>query len=93
MCDKINTGEPQSISLGEALTQMRNENKTSETPTLEIPCERCGGDGQWGGARCSRCQGSGYEMTDLGKKVLDLLRHQFRPMLQDELNRALIRFY
>jgi hypothetical protein len=54
---------------------------------LETPCNACDGEGQYRKEgewrRCRRCDGAGYIPTDLGIKVLDLMRHNFRPMLQD----------
>lgn len=66
----------------------RRENTVS-LPDLEKRCDVCGGRG---GSRecdhcrwdpCGSCNGSGYKPTDFGKKVLDLMRHNFRPMLKD----------
>jgi RecJ-like exonuclease len=52
---------------------------------LEIPCPCCDGRGwEWySHERCDVCDGAGYMPTDLGEKVLALMRHNFRPMLED----------
>ncbi|HWE95886.1 MAG TPA: hypothetical protein VG269_18125 [Tepidisphaeraceae bacterium] len=56
---------------------------------LESACERCHGDGGWGGEEecrawhwCGKCGGAGYEPTEFGRKVLSLMRHHFKPMLE-----------
>ncbi len=58
---------------------------------LETVCHICAGEGgslredtgEW--MRCHTCGGSGYETTELGEAVLDLMRHHFRPMYDDML--------
>jgi len=59
-----------------------------EVPDLEVPCPHCEGDrgithgdGHW--SRCPVCDGAGYKPTEVGKKVLALMRHNFRPMHED----------
>ena len=53
---------------------------------LETVCVWCDGEGT-GSSRdgpdtpCDRCDGAGYEMTELGEKVFDLMRHQLGPIL------------
>jgi DnaJ-class molecular chaperone len=60
-----------------------------EQSALENLCDTCGGEGfgrhecHPDRLRCSDCNGAGYVPTELGEKVLDLMRHNFRPMLQD----------
>jgi len=53
---------------------------------LETLCERCNGVGTLPSREdpdrpCPRCEGAGYEPTEFGEKVLELMRHQLRPML------------
>jgi DnaJ-class molecular chaperone len=61
----------------------------SEHADLETVCDICDGAGRWdtrqeeGWHRCSICNGAGYVPTEYGKKVLALLRHNFRSMLED----------
>lgn len=59
----------------------------NDIPKLEEKCERCGGRGCYsdGGQRvsCGVCSGSGYEPTAFGERVLELLKHNFRPMLEE----------
>jgi DnaJ-class molecular chaperone len=56
-------------------------------PLLEQPCSNCFGKGYelgyMGRVRCCVCDGSGYEPTEFGKRVLSLMRHNFKPMLHD----------
>lgn len=58
--------------------------------TLEHRCNVCEGTGgepeamhpedRW---RCSECSGSGYILTQFGQKILSLMQHRFRSMLDD----------
>src|SRR2546421_5220948 len=56
---------------------------------LESRCDRCSGRGGWyvegrgDWHRCGACAGSGFVPTAQGKKILDLMRHNFKPMLED----------
>lgn len=54
---------------------------------LEVPCDECDGlgvlYGRSGGHQCEQCGGAGYVPTEFGEKILDLKRHNFRPMLED----------
>jgi DnaJ-class molecular chaperone len=58
-------------------------------PDLEECCDRCLGEGgRWNEYsdywhRCGQCNGAGHVPTEFGEKVLALMRHNFRPMLQD----------
>jgi hypothetical protein len=62
-----------------------------QLPALETPCPACetrGGDmgGPYGREewfRCWECGGAGFLPTPFGQRVLDLMRHHFRPLLQD----------
>jgi len=62
-------------------------NSKQITEPLEIPCGRCNGDGvvstYHGERQCPKCFGSGFAPTELGERILDLMRHHFRPMLED----------
>jgi Tryptophan RNA-binding attenuator protein inhibitory protein len=57
-------------------------------PPLERLCPKCKGAGgekrmyepEWD--TCLTCDGAGYVPTSFGKRVLELLRHNFRPMLE-----------
>jgi Tryptophan RNA-binding attenuator protein inhibitory protein len=59
-------------------------------PDLERPCEACNGDGgfrgQNGRVRCGICNGSGWEPTEFGEKILALVSHNFGAMLEDATN-------
>jgi hypothetical protein len=61
--------------------------ETKNLPELETPCERCDCSGQvlreGRKERCPACDGAGFLPTAFGERVLDLLRHNFRPMLAD----------
>ncbi len=54
---------------------------------LEEPCGSCLGAGYYRGregpVRCDVCKGAGFIPTEFGERILDLLRHNFGPMLQD----------
>ena len=56
-------------------------------PVLETKCPDCRGvggrpeGGEW--FRCWDCGGAGYVPTPLGERVLALMRHNLRPMLED----------
>jgi len=60
---------------------------TPELPDLEVPCEICQGRGgqfsceDGSGLYCLACGGAGYVPTEFGGKVLALMRHNFRPLL------------
>lgn len=65
-----------------------NEILLEEIQNLEIVCDQCEGTGTYDEGdrierRCGYCDGSGYIPTEFGKRVLALMRHNFRPMLQD----------
>jgi DnaJ-class molecular chaperone len=55
---------------------------------FETPCDICDGKGgsfseyprQW--FPCHACNGSGYQTTKIGEKVLRLMRHNFRLMFE-----------
>ena len=64
----------------------------SEMPELEIVCDVCEGAGgrterrQW--SDCYWCDGAGYLPTEAGKRVLAMMRHQFRPLLKQSQEQA-----
>jgi DnaJ-class molecular chaperone len=57
-----------------------------DVPCLEVVCSDCDGEGGFSDnpphdfTVCSECNGAGYVPTDAGKKVLALMRHNFKPM-------------
>ena len=56
--------------------------------TLEMKCPRCQGLGAPDGDLrypCRNCAGRGYVPTDFGNKVIELVRHNFKSLLQDSL--------
>lgn len=68
-----------------------NSSDHLDGPALEVICVRCegrGGEESKGGygfdwVRCCYCNGAGYIPTTLGEQILALMRHNFRPMLED----------
>jgi hypothetical protein len=70
---------------------MSDESSQATTATegvdLELVCDDCRGEGGWWTegdfCRCLRCGGAGYRPTPLGEKVLSLVRHNFKPMMED----------
>ena len=62
------------------------ENKSEEISPLEILCKRCDGSGRTYprgfGEDCPRCRGSGYEPTESGRAILDLMEHNFSQMFK-----------
>ncbi len=69
---------------------MDNQTQVIDADELESSCETCLGKGGWWEEgryrdwhRCGKCEGSGYLPTDLGKRILSLMRHNFKPMLED----------
>lgn len=58
----------------------------SDNGELEVTCRKCNGSGcvRDGGERCAcpLCEGAGFEPTELGERVLALVRHNFRPMFE-----------
>ena len=51
-------------------------------PPLEKRCKLCDASGSYDRERCSNCNGSGYEPTAFGKKILDLVIHQFSEIVE-----------
>jgi DnaJ-class molecular chaperone len=64
-------------------------------PILEVACDRCGGDGELDDGEsiggCPRCGGSGHKRTELGHRILSLVRNNFailmRQMIDGEMAR------
>ena len=54
---------------------------------LERPCEACAGQGiipdYVKPERCTQCGGSGYARTELGQRVLDLMRNNFKVLIYE----------
>ena len=55
---------------------------------LEVECPRCDGRGHYDEGdgehqRCAVCDGAGYMPTEFGRRILGLMRHNFRPMFDD----------
>ena len=52
---------------------------------LEAPCKRCDGQGFIRDSieieGCGQCGGSGYATTELGQRVLDLMRNNFKVLM------------
>lgn len=68
------------------IEDLKEEKKTAaQLPDLEIVCAACGGRGarSRGQEPCGLCDGSGYELTEFGEKVLSLTRHRFRPLFRE----------
>jgi hypothetical protein len=66
---------------------MATHHESQRIPQLEVVCPACngsGGDrelGVWN--HCPECKGARYVPTEEGEKILELMRHNFRPMLRD----------
>lgn len=56
---------------------------------LEAECQHCAGrggrfiEGSGGWKRCGLCNGAGHVPTEQGQRILSLLRHNLKPMLED----------
>ena len=65
----------------------RKEAAALVLPELETSCRLCEGAGrvheEGRYRRCGCCNGAGYEPTEFGKKVLAMMRHNFRSMRED----------
>ena len=51
--------------------------KTLETIKLEKPCDVCGGDGRYLMDTCPICDGTGFELTPLGARIVALISRRF----------------
>lgn len=77
-------------SYSKAGEDMTNSNTDPLSSLLEMRCAYCNGRG-WRRSgdeqdRCVSCQGAGYVPTESGKRILALMRHNFRPMLRDSVD-------
>lgn len=58
---------------------------------FEELCVVCKGRGKHrgyhGDERCDTCDGAGYTTTEVGQRILDLMRHNLKPMLEDAIQR------
>jgi DnaJ-class molecular chaperone len=60
--------------------------------SLQVKCPECDGKGGWfdefdgSGLYCGQCGGAGYVATDLGREILDLVRRNFRSLVESESN-------
>ena len=61
----------------------QSERSGEESLVLEVQCNYCSGRGRFGRDQCDACDGSGYVPTELGSRILDLMRHNLRPMIQE----------
>jgi DnaJ-class molecular chaperone len=63
---------------------MNSQELLDSIPDLEAVCGTCKGAGYFTEQRteyaCYDCNGAGYLPTEAGKKILDLMRHNFEPM-------------
>lgn len=63
--------------------------KQFDSLVLELPCDHCKGSGLvWDdGSKCpcTRCGGAGHVPTDLGEKILTLVRHNSSVRVNAEL--------
>jgi DnaJ-class molecular chaperone len=64
-----------------------DEAKLDAITHLESLCRKCQGKGEVDRENCGWCNGSGYETTELGEMIVDLMRHNFRPMLEDAMKK------
>ena len=65
--------------------EKKEETAVEKLPELETVCTKCVGSGvgRGVGGRCVLCNGSGYELTEFGERVLHLMRHNFRPLFKE----------
>jgi hypothetical protein len=78
-------GQLREVAMSE--NEQREANALENLPELERVCPRCEGKGKIRSERvlrrCSSCDGAGYQPTEIGEMVLELMRHNFRPMYED----------
>jgi DnaJ-class molecular chaperone len=74
-----------SVSKTEVRRRSRAAAPSSENGILEFTCPACTGEGKvhesLGEIACVICGGSGYARTELGRRVLDLVRNNFRVLI------------
>lgn len=69
-------------------------NNLQDFPELETPCNYCRGrggeyiEGRGDWHQCGMCNGAGTVPTELGERILSLMRNNFRPMLAHATNGA-----
>jgi hypothetical protein len=67
--------------------EQKDVKSLADLPELEIRCRKCDGRGRHGPGgvreRCGLCDGSGYETTEFGEKVLILMRRRFRLLFKE----------
>lgn len=60
---------------------------TNELPELEKTCSQCDGRGCYGyGSNCDICDGTGWELTDAGEKILSMIRCRFGILFRSYMN-------
>ena len=64
-----------------------HDHRVETIPDLEDLCGSCRGKGydrgRGGPVRCDVCNGAGFISTEFGERILNLMRHNFKPMLHD----------
>jgi DnaJ-class molecular chaperone len=64
---------------------MENNKPANDSQELEKKCAFCNGQGRFHGRECEECDGAGYIVTELGKRIRELMRHNFRAMLKETI--------
>jgi DnaJ-class molecular chaperone len=68
-------------------SEKREETAMEKLPELETKCPQCNGRGRWGSdGTCDLCDGTGYQLTDAGDKVLRLIRRRFCAMFKEVIS-------
>jgi len=66
-----------------------SDDKQMQLPLLETVCGECGGNGGQKGCHfwetCDACNGTGYILTDDGKAILELVRHNGKTILRESM--------
>ena len=69
------------------MASTQHDHGVQAIPDLEELCGSCRGEGCYRGregpVRCDVCNGAGFISTEFGERILNLMRHNFKPMLQD----------
>jgi hypothetical protein len=75
---------------GSVVTRLFECDPESGVPVLEKDCAHCEKRGIIRDYErdhiCPRCGGSGYRRTELGQKVLDLMRSNFRVLMREMID-------